>query len=178
MPPKLGAKRGTNASPSARSPMPGSMPGSAPTSIPSPPSAVLGARAKVCLRIRPALTEEEGGAENVALQCDNTNKLVWTLLDGDTPEDDSAPRQFVFDEVLGQAAGQPEMFEAVGAPAVAAALSGSIGCVITYGAAGAGKDYSMRCERPGNEGILPRALSRIFSGTDLVRAMPRRPVAP
>ena len=45
--------------------------------------ATAGERAHVCLRIRPALPEEEG-QDNTALQCDRTNKLVWAL--GDTEQ--------------------------------------------------------------------------------------------
>ena len=36
-------------------------------------------RARVCLRIRPALSEEEGGVHNAALQCDRERKLAWAM---------------------------------------------------------------------------------------------------
>ena len=42
------------------------------------PAATNGERARVCLRIRPALTEEEG-QDNNALQCDRSSRLVWAL---------------------------------------------------------------------------------------------------
>ena len=59
----LGAKRGANASPApTRAAAP-------PSTTPSGPAATAGERARVCLRIRPALTEEEG-QDNTALQCD------------------------------------------------------------------------------------------------------------
>ena len=70
MAPKLGARpRGSAASPNAT--------GAAPSA--SGPPATLGERARVCLRIRPALTEEEG-QDNTALQCDRANRLVWALV--------------------------------------------------------------------------------------------------
>ena len=43
-----------------------------------------------------------------------------------------------------------------------------------FGASGAGKDFSLRCERPGQEGLLLRALALIFSGNAaLVAPSPR-----
>jgi len=99
----------------------------------------------------------------MALQCDRPNKLVWAL--GNAETEDTTPKQFAFDDVLEQHVGQPEVFESVGLPAIQAALAGNVGCVITYGASGAGKDYSIRCERPGQEGVLYRGLSLIFTGS-------------
>ena len=58
----------------------------------------------------------------------------------------------------------------MGAPAVNAALAGGVGCVLCYGAQGAGKWYSMHCERVGQEGLLPRVNSALFAGRD--SAMP------
>ena len=70
--PRLGAKRGANASPGpARAVSPSA-------SVPLVMAKTVGERARVCLRIRPALTEEEG-QDNTALQCDRANRLVWAL---------------------------------------------------------------------------------------------------
>ena len=87
MAPKLGAKRGTNASPAKAA------------AADAGPAATKGERARVCLRIRPALTEEEG-QDNNALQCDRANRLVWALQEQEEGEVNTAPRQYAFDEVL------------------------------------------------------------------------------
>merc|ERR1719230_1807888 len=100
MAPKLGAKRGANASPAPLRAADGA------AALPSGPAATAGERARVCLRIRPALTEEEG-QDNTALQCDRANRLVWAL--GEQEEghvSDSQPRQYAFDEILEQHVGQ------------------------------------------------------------------------
>ena len=113
--PRLGAKRGANAggSPAPR------------VDSPAGPAATSGERARVCLRIRPALTEEEG-QDNTALQCDRMNKLVWALGDTEEGEPETAPRQYAFDEVLEQHVGQAEVFDIVAMQPVQAALSAAI----------------------------------------------------
>lgn len=164
-PKTLGAKRGGNASP-AKAPAIDRI------DMTGPP-ATNGERARVCLRIRPALTEEEG-QDNTALQCDRANRLVWALGEQEEGEAETAPRQYAFDEVLEQHVGQAEVFDIVSMQPVQSALSGSIGCVLCFGASGSGKDFSLRCERPGQEGLLLRALALIFSGNAaLVPASPR-----
>merc|ERR1719487_1818470 len=141
------------------------------------PSATVGERARVCLRIRPALTEEEG-QDNTALQCDRVNKLVWALGDTEEGEPEAAPRQYAFDEVLEQHVGQAEVFDIVAMQPVQAALNGHVGCVLCFGASGSGKDFSLRCERPGQEGMLLRALALIFSGNAALVAPSPRGTAP
>lgn len=138
-------------------------------------AATQGERANAILRIRPALTEEEG-QDNQALQCDRANRLVWALGEMDEAEaGDVAPRQYAFDEVLEQHVGQAEVFDLVGMQPVQAAINGNVGCVLCFGASGAGKDYSLRCERPGQEGLLLRALALVFSGSaSLVAPSPRQ----
>lgn len=135
-------------------------------------------RARVCLRIRPALSEQEGGLDNVALQCDRESKLLWVLSD-DTSSlnlgDAGLPKQFAFDGMLEQDNGQLELFELVGVPTVNAVRAGGNGCIICYGASGAGKEYSMRCERPGQEGLLSRIVALLMPGAASAgAASPRR----
>ena len=162
MAPKLGAKRGTNASPAKAAP-----------DVPAGPAATNGERARVCLRIRPALTEEEG-QDNNALQCDRSSRLVWALQEQEEGEVNAAPRQYAFDEVLEQHVGQAEVFDIVAMQPVQAALNGHVGCVLCFGASGSGKDFSLRCERPGQEGLLLRALAQVFMGNAaLVAPSPR-----
>ena len=119
-------------------------------------------RVLTCLRIRLALTDEEGGVDNVALQCDRSQRLAWAL--GGEDSADEAPRQFAFDELLEQHQQQQECFDAVGAPAVKAAIAGGTGCVVCYGAKGAGKWYSMNNQSVGQEGIVPRINAMLFAG--------------
>ena len=119
-------------------------------------------RVLTCLRVRPALTDEEGGVDSVALQCDQSTAKVWAL--GSHGGEEEAPRQFAFDQLLEQHQTQADLYEAVGAPAVNAAMAGGVGCVLCYGAQGAGKWYSMNCERVGQEGLLPRVNMVLFAG--------------
>ena len=43
-------------------------------------------------------------------------------------------------------------------------MAGGVGCILCYGAQGAGKWYSMNCERVGQEGLLSRVNMILFSG--------------
>ena len=170
----LGAKRGTNVSPGPT--RGGASPSAPPPSGPSPIAASpskSSERTQVYVRIRPTISEEED-ADNSALQCDRASKLVWAMAGGDDGGDDAAPRQYAFDDILEQRVGQAELFDCVGAAPTHAAIGGNVGCVLSYGASGAGKDYSVRCERPGQEGLLLRSLALIFSGNaTLVASTPR-----
>ena len=94
-------------------------------------------RVLTCLRVRPALTDEEGGVDSVALQCDQSTAKVWAL--GSHGGEEEAPRQFAFDQLLEQHQTQADLYEAVGAPAVNTAMAGGVGCVLCYGAQGAGQ---------------------------------------
>ena len=147
MPPGAKPRRG----PAARSP-------AAPSQQPAPGYG----RVLTCLRVRPALTDEEGGIDSLALQCDQSTAKVWAL--GSAGGEEEAPRQFAFDQLLEQQQGQADLYEAVGVPAVNAAMAGGVGCVLCYGAQGSGKWYSMNCERVGQEGLLPRVNMVLFAG--------------
>ena len=50
-----------------------------------------------------------------------------------------APRQIAFDQLLELHESQADLYEAVGAPAVNTAMAGGVGCVLCYGAQGAGQ---------------------------------------
>lgn len=107
-PKTLGPKRGSVGSPASQRGA-----GTEAGTPPPPPLATTGERANVCLRIRPALTEEEG-QDNTALQCDRANRLVWALGESEEGEPEQAPRQYAFDEVLEQHVGQAEVRVRVG----------------------------------------------------------------
>ena len=57
------------------------------------------------------------------------------------------------------------MFEAVGKPAVKAALEGFNGTVFAYGQTGSGKTFTMTGgpEKYADRGLIPRAVAHIFS---------------
>ena len=131
-------------------------------------------RARVCLRIRPALSEEEGGLQNMGLHCDREQQLAWAMDDSES-QGQNEPRQFMFDHLLEQHSSQVELYDHIGAPAVEAARGGGTGCLICFGAGGAGKEYSMRCERPGQEGLFPRTLSALLPGSASAGAATPRP---
>ena len=68
--------------------------------------------------------------------------LVWALGEQEPGSVDAVPRQYAFDEVLEQHVGQAEVFDIVGMQPVQAALNGKVGCVLFFGASGAGKAYT------------------------------------
>ena len=126
----LGAKRGARASPIAvAAPSPSVASDSASKASgylsrdsvlgpPSPPPLMeeaVGERARIVLRVRPPLTEEEAGdSDSAALQLDAAQGLAWAF--GDTSgASEVAPRQFAFDELLEAHAGQADVYEAAGA---------------------------------------------------------------
>jgi len=114
-----------------------------------------------CLRVRPPLNDEEDGADNAALHLDGGAGLCWALSE----RGESDAQQFSFDELLESHHQQLACFDAVGAPALKAAMAGGTGVVICYGANGAGKRHSMGIERVGSEaGVQARVLSTLFSG--------------
>ena len=184
----LGAKRGARASPIAvATPSPSVASDSASKASgylsrdsvlgpPSPPPLMeeaVGERARIVLRVRPPLTEEEAGdSDSAALQLDAAQGLAWAF--GDTSgASEVAPRQFAFDELLEAHAGQADVYEAAGQPAVRTALSGGVGAVLLFGARGSGKRHTLLSDAPGQEGLLERALAQIFVGTS--GSAPSRP---
>ena len=70
-------------------------------------------------------------------------------------------RKFVFQEVLGPQAGQAEVFECVGRPAVRSVLDGYNASVFAYGASGCGKSHTLMSDADGG-GLLQRSLKLMF----------------
>jgi kinesin family protein 6/9 len=73
--------------------------------------------------------------------------------------------RFRFDGVLGEASLQEEVFQRVAEPVVASVLDGFNGTVFAYGQTGSGKTYTLTggVDAYEERGIIPRALSRIYS---------------
>lgn len=132
-----------------------------PSSAPVVKEAVAGRdRMYSCLRVRPPLNDEEDG-DSVALHLDGSTGLCWALSE----RGESDAQQFSFDELLEAHHQQLDCFDAVGAPALKAAMAGGTGVVICYGAKGAGKRHSMGIDGVGTEaGLQARVLSSLFSG--------------
>eukprot|EP00887_Chlorella_sp_A99_P006382 scaffold3.g6382.t1 len=72
--------------------------------------------------------------------------------------------RFPFDGVLPSEAAQADVFDAVAAPVVAAALDGYSGTVFAYGQTGSGKTFTISggTERYADRGLVPRALAALF----------------
>ena len=73
--------------------------------------------------------------------------------------------EFQFDGVLRPDAGQDEVFDRVAAKPVLGALDGLNGTVFAYGQTGSGKTFTITggAERYVDRGIVPRAVTRLFS---------------
>lgn len=71
---------------------------------------------------------------------------------------------FRFDEVLGGAADQQAVYDAVAPDLVRGALEGFNGTVMCYGQTGAGKTYTMTGDRSSfaRRGLIPRVVSGLF----------------
>jgi len=79
------------------------------------------------------------------------------------------------DGALGPAASQAEMFEACGAPAVRACLSGMSGAVLAYGQTGGGKTFTVFGPAAGDgdgvgDGLLARSVRGLFESLEAERA--------
>lgn len=73
--------------------------------------------------------------------------------------------EFKFNGVIGPDAKQDEVFERVASKVVLGALDGFNGTVFAYGQTGSGKTFTITggAERYVDRGIIPRAISRIYS---------------
>ncbi|KAL4859263.1 Kinesin-like protein KIF6 [Chlorella vulgaris] len=73
--------------------------------------------------------------------------------------------RFAFDGLLPPAAGQAEVFERVALPVLHSALDGYNGTVFAFGQTGSGKTFTISggTERYADRGLIPRALSTLFS---------------
>jgi len=74
-------------------------------------------------------------------------------------------RMFPFTRVLGMETKQEEVFDTVAMPVIQDALNGYNGTIFAYGQTGSGKTYTITGgpEKYENRGIIPRAITRIFS---------------
>lgn len=72
--------------------------------------------------------------------------------------------RFPFDGVLLPQASQESVWQAVGAPVLAAALDGYSGTIFAYGQTGSGKTFTVTggTERYADRGLIPRALAALF----------------
>eukprot|EP01065_Artemidia_motanka_P010753 TRINITY_DN15759_c0_g2_i1.p1 TRINITY_DN15759_c0_g2~~TRINITY_DN15759_c0_g2_i1.p1 ORF type:complete len:767 (+),score=274.89 TRINITY_DN15759_c0_g2_i1:49-2301(+) len=118
----------------------------------------------VFVRMRPARDGEqtEGDAMRALKLLDN--RTVY-LKDRYVEE-----RPMVFSKAFNAEATQESIFEAVGAPAVDAALAGRNGTVLVYGQTGTGKTYTAFGTEPGREGLALRCARALFAkaATDLM----------
>ena len=73
--------------------------------------------------------------------------------------------RFPFDGLLPPGATQGEVYDAVAAPVLRAALDGYNGTVFAFGQTGSGKTFSITggAERYADRGIIPRAISAAFA---------------
>ena len=124
-----------------------------------------GDNVRVVVRVRPPSATELADPNHYACAATpNTQEIVLALPGGR----DAA--RFAFDEVLPEATGQAEVFEAVGAPAVDNCLSGYNSSVFAYGQTGAGKTFTMTGRGGGGasgaasdlRGLAPRAFEYLF----------------
>lgn len=71
-------------------------------------------------------------------------------------------KSYNFDGTHGQDSTQEEVFEAVAKPCLDNVLAGYKGAIMAYGQTGTGKSFTLCCNKPGLEGIVPRAAKYLF----------------
>ena len=69
-----------------------------------------------------------------------------------------------FDSLFGPDSTQERVFEALGRPMVAAALSGVNATILAYGQTGSGKTHTMQGGARAGPGLTPRVVDGIFAG--------------
>lgn len=116
---------------------------------------------RVAVRVRPPIRADERARDSSALHC--SGSTLWLVPKEGADEQHKGARQFEFDWVLNNAA-QPDVFACtcVETDVVGAVLRGVNGCVMCYGQTGAGKTHTLGNLRPGEEGIVARALNLLF----------------
>jgi len=111
---------------------------------------------QVAIRIRPPSATETAIGDSIVCHQIKDNTLSLQTADG------KANIECAYGRVLGQEAGQEDVFDAVKGTIVGVA-EGINGCIFTYGQTGAGKTHTMLGSSPGNfDGITIRAVKRLF----------------
>jgi kinesin family protein 6/9 len=97
-----------------------------------------------------------------------TMKLDKDLQAGQVINNAKEEYRFKFDRIFDQNCLQPDVFDHVAADAVTSALDGYNSTVFAYGQTGSGKTFTITggAERYNDRGLIPRALSMIFSETN------------
>lgn len=126
-------------------------------------------RVKVAIRCRPPFQDEveafKGNFYSIvnAIQdySDQVSlgRILLTMSSG-------KQREFLFDKVFGPNIDQDTVYEQIAKPVVTDVLRGFNGTIFAYGQTGTGKTYTMgilETIRDEHAGIIPRALSQIFS---------------
>lgn len=121
----------------------------------------------VGVRIRPLNSRELSG---------KNNGLSWGLGDINTVarvDIDSSQRissnEFQFDSVFDKTSSNEDVYTALGAPVVDAALGGFNGTIFAYGQTSSGKTHSM-LGAPNDPGITPRAIQQVLDTASKSRA--------
>eukprot|EP00520_Triparma_pacifica_P000133 CAMPEP_0118636212 /NCGR_PEP_ID=MMETSP0785-20121206/2494_1 /TAXON_ID=91992 /ORGANISM="Bolidomonas pacifica, Strain CCMP 1866" /LENGTH=774 /DNA_ID=CAMNT_0006527307 /DNA_START=129 /DNA_END=2450 /DNA_ORIENTATION=- len=111
---------------------------------------------QVAIRIRPPSAAETAIGDSIVCHQIRDSTLSLETADG------KANIECAYGTVLGQEAGQEDVFEAIKGTIVGVA-EGINGCIFTYGQTGAGKTHTMLGSSPGNfDGITVRAVKRLF----------------
>ena len=123
-------------------------------------------RVRVCVRIRPEIPTDfeasylEPYSVCVEVSAESSNAIV------SRPFLDS--RKLRFDHVIGPDADQGQTFKIVGEPIVEKFTEGMNGTIFAYGMTGSGKTHTIignALDRT-EEGLLPRAIRRVFESMD------------
>eukprot|EP00756_Hemistasia_phaeocysticola_P036565 Hpha_TRINITY_DN16648_c3_g3::TRINITY_DN16648_c3_g3_i1::g.183411::m.183411/K10396/KIF5; kinesin family member 5 len=108
----------------------------------------------VVLRIRPESQKEKDEGHDFNYMETDTGKGTIAL-------DDKKGRPYSFNKIFHPGT-QNEIFESVAKQAVDDAFEGYHGLVFAYGQTGTGKTHTMSNQTPGEEGVLQRALKKVF----------------
>lgn len=114
-------------------------------------------RVQVAVRVRPLSAAEHADGQLSCIAIDESGRALTIEL-----VQDARLFSFAYDRVFVETTSQREVFDSFAAPLVDDVLAGKNATIMAYGQTGTGKTFTLSELSLGLEGIVPRAVHRIF----------------
>ncbi|KAI5629562.1 centromere-associated protein E isoform X2 [Silurus asotus] len=112
---------------------------------------------KVCVRVRPLITREEGeNAEPVQLYWKADQQAIHQVDD-----DGNMTKSFSFDRVFSAEESTNQLYNGIAKPLVVSTVEGYNGTIFAYGQTSSGKTFTMMGSEH-NPGVIPLAMADVF----------------
>ncbi|KAF7689663.1 centromere-associated protein E isoform X1 [Silurus meridionalis] len=112
---------------------------------------------KVCVRVRPLITREEGeNAEPVQLYWKADQQAIHQVDD-----DGNMTKSFSFDRVFSAEESTNQLYQGIAKPLVVSTVEGYNGTIFAYGQTSSGKTFTMMGSEH-NPGVIPLAMADVF----------------